>query len=215
MKTKPKLLDLFCGAGGAAMGYHQAGFEVIGVDIAPQPRFPFEFHQADAMTFPLQGFDVIHASPPCQAYSKLRRLHPTREYPELVEPIRQRIKSTAFHYVIENVEGAPLLNPIMLCGSMFNLATGDYQLRRHRLFESNAFIRKLYCAHEGIAVGVFGHGSNQSRRTSKGKWRGRQATRQEAVEAMGIDWMIHREITQSIPPEYTRYIGQQLLAALK
>lgn len=127
----PRLLDLFCGAGGTAMGYYQAGFEVIGVDMNPQPHFPFEFIQADAMTFPIEGFDVIHASPPCQLYSAANRFV-RRPYPDLVGPIRQRIRHTGLPYVIENVPGAPLLNPGTLCGTMFGLS-----VYRHRLFESN------------------------------------------------------------------------------
>ena len=111
-----RLLDLFCGAGGAAVGYHRAGFDVVGVDIEPQPRYPFEFHQADAMTFPLDGFDVIHASPPCQAYTDLRRARAAST--ALIEPVRERSRF-GVPYVIENVEGAPLLDPIVLCGTMF------------------------------------------------------------------------------------------------
>lgn len=114
--TKPRLLDLFCGAGGAAAGYHRAGFDVVGVDINPQPNYPFEFHQADAMTFPLDGFDAIHASPPCQRYSRMSTSRPTlaATYPDLVAPIRERIERGP--YVIENVPGAPLVDPLVLCG---------------------------------------------------------------------------------------------------
>src|SRR5215472_5910436 len=108
MMRRPLLLDLFCGAGGAAMGYHRAGFDVVGVDIAPQPRYPFEFHQADAMTFPLDGFDAIHASPPCQDYSKAMRHLATVNYPRLIYPIRDRLRATARLWIIENVAGAPL-----------------------------------------------------------------------------------------------------------
>lgn len=122
--TKPKLLDLFCGAGGAAMGYHRAGFEVTGIDINPQPHYPFKFIQADAMTYPLGGFDCYHASPPCQRYSILTRgLHQDRieNYPDLIAPIRDRLLHTGKPYVIENVEGARklLINPVKLCGTMF------------------------------------------------------------------------------------------------
>jgi len=132
---RPKILDLFCGAGGASMGYHLAGFEVVGVDIALQPNYPFEFHQADAMAFPLSGFDAIHASPPCQAYTRMARgllqsQGRAKEHPRLIEPIRARLLESGLPYIIENVEGAPLIRPIRLCGSSFGL-----DVQRHRLFE--------------------------------------------------------------------------------
>lgn len=130
---RPRLLDLFCGAGGAGMGYHRAGFDVVGVDIAPQPHYPFEFHQADALTFPFDvfGFAAVHASPPCQEYSVTRSLH-RAEYPTLVEAVRARLLGTGLRYVIENVVGAPLTNCVTLCGSSFGLG-----VRRHRRFETN------------------------------------------------------------------------------
>lgn len=134
---KPRLLDLFCGAGGAAMGYHRAGFEVVGVDLKPQKHYPFEFHQADALEFLAEHgreFDVIHASPPCQAHTSLKNLH-DKDYPELIEPTRRLLEKTGLPYIIENVVGAPLRNPILLCGSSFGL-----RVRRHRLFESNWFL---------------------------------------------------------------------------
>ena len=115
--SKPRLLDLFSGAGGAAMGYHRAGFEVVGVDIKPQPHYPFEFHQADALTFPLDGFDAIHASPPCQAYSTMTRK--PSDHPDLYAPTRSRLVATGLPYVIENVIGAPYTHGFVLCGSMF------------------------------------------------------------------------------------------------
>src|SRR5512146_881208 len=119
----PRLLDLFCGAGGAAMGYHRACFEVVGVDINPQPHYPFEFHQADALTYPLDGFDVIHASPPCQDYTIASLYHRMngKTYPDLIEPTRKHLMRSSSVWVMENVPGAPLINPIMLCGSMFGL----------------------------------------------------------------------------------------------
>src|SRR5678815_3968779 len=120
---KPRLLDLFCGAGGAAMGYHRAGFEVVGVDIKPQPHYPFEFHQADAMTFPLEGFDAIHASPPCQAFCDLKDMHNAKQHDNLLTPIRKRLAESGVPYVIENVRGAPLDGKLRLCGSMFDLVS--------------------------------------------------------------------------------------------
>ena len=136
---KPRLLDLFCGAGGAAMGYHRAGFEVVGVDIKPQPHYPFEFHQADAMTYPLEGFDAIHASPPCQGYSPHVSSESSawagtrgKDEPRLIGAVRERLVGHA--YVIENVVGArrELRGPLLLCGTMFGLP-----IARHRLFEMN------------------------------------------------------------------------------
>lgn len=204
---KPRLLDLFCGAGGAAMGYHRAGFDVVGVDIAPQKHFPFEFHQADAMTFPLEGFDVIHASPPCQRYSRMTKTrHKGRElkHPDLIAPLRERLKNATWS-IIENVEGSPLINPIMLCGSMFGLG-----VRRHRLFECSFQFLTPKCNHQGNAVGVYGHtgaGSNRGRERKRSRNNGIAEWR----KAMGINWMIVKEITQAIPPAYTEFIGKQLI----
>lgn len=127
-----RLLDLFCGAGGAAMGYYRAGFEVVGVDIKPQPNFPFEFHQANALDFPVDGFDIIHASPPCQAHTCLNVMWNAKKHADFVEPTREKLKASGLPYIIENVPGAPLIDPIKLCGSMFGLGAGPYDLRRHR-----------------------------------------------------------------------------------
>jgi DNA (cytosine-5)-methyltransferase 1 len=151
--VRPRLLDLFCGAGGAAVGYHRPGFDVVGVDIKPQSNYPFEFHQADALEFPLEGFNAIHASPPCQGYSQLAAMHPGREYPLLIEPTRELLLSTGLPYVIENVEGAPLpRHPQLdgtwgfwLCGSMFGLGVTRGFLRRHRLFETNFPVVQPQC----------------------------------------------------------------------
>lgn len=135
--TRPKLLDLFCGAGGAAMGYHRAGFEVVGVDIKPQPRYPFAFVQGDVLKPPVDtsAFDVIHASPPCQGYST-QTADPSR-HPRLIERVREMLVATGLQYVVENVEGArrAMRDPVRLCGSSFGL-----DLRRHRHFESNVVI---------------------------------------------------------------------------
>ena len=225
---RPRLLDLFCGAGGAAMGYHRAGFDVVGVDIAPQPRYPFEFHQADAlmalgqmqinMTPKLWGvaFDAIHASPPCQRYSPLAKLHKDIEYPDLIAPTRTLLEQTALPWVIENVPGAPLRHPFKLCGSSFGL-----DVRRHRLFETNWPIGLLPpCAHHlhtprfqntgkrrravlSSVVGVYGgshfKGDNLKYRS----------------DAMGIDWMQMDELSEAIPPAYTEFIGEQLLAHVR
>ena len=142
--SKPRLLDLFCGAGGCSVGYYRAGFEVVGVDIVPQPNYPFEFYQADALGFDFDPgwFHAVHASPPCQAYSSLRGFT-TTEYPQLIEYVRELLIQTGLPYVIENVVGAPLINPIRLCGSSFGL-----KVWRHRLFETSFQIPLLPpCSH--------------------------------------------------------------------
>lgn len=228
--TRPWLLDLFCGAGGAAMGYYQAGFAVVGVDIEPQPHYPFEFHQADALSFPLDGFDAIHASPPCQAHSVLRRANIGKEYVSLIEPTREKLQASGRSWVIENVPGAPLRDPLVLCGSMFglgalsgngiNILRQQRQLRRHRLFESSHPLVQPECAHQGEAIGVYGGGpvgrytfENGAKKDRYGRRGGYQGTVEERRQAMGIDWMPTGRLNQAIPPAYTKYIGEQLMQA--
>jgi DNA (cytosine-5)-methyltransferase 1 len=210
LSVRPKALDLFCGAGGAAMGLHQAGFDVVGVDIKPQPRYPFEFVQADAMTFPLDGFEFIWASPPCQKYCALSHLHPEREYPDLVAPVRRRLIDAGGLYVIENVPGAPLIRSVTYCGSMFGL-----RVRRHRLFESNFPLRRRLCQHrfQGRPITVSGTGGRRVRRRADDKGGNTHAPRNlaEARSAIGINWMTRYEISQAVPPAYSRYIGEQML----
>jgi DNA (cytosine-5)-methyltransferase 1 len=215
---RPRLLDLFCGAGGAAMGYHRAGFHVVGLDIRPQKHFPFEFHQGDALDYLAEHgreFDVIHASPPCQRYSSLKFLHQsgTHVHADMVGPTRQILVRLGRPWVIENVPNAPLRHPIVLCGSMFDLGTccrdGQYhQLRRHRLFESPVQLVGRPCAHDGRPVGVYGHGGSWSSRSGS---KGFQCLASEGRIAMGIDWMNRDELAQAIPPAYTEYIGKQLM----
>jgi DNA (cytosine-5)-methyltransferase 1 len=211
---KPRLLDLFCGAGGASMGYHGAGFEVVGIDIKPQPHYPFEFHQADALTYPLDGFDVIHASPPCQRYSRIGCVHGVREnYPDLLEETRNKLLSSGRPWIIENVPDSKLKNSFTLCGSTFDLkAIGAIdgicrQLRRHRLFQSNILIMTNTCRHEGEPIGVYGRGGPQRATRNRGYMGGKR----ERIEAMGIDWMDAAELSNAIPPAYTEFIGKQLL----
>ena len=210
------LLDLFCGAGGAAMGYHRAGFDVVGVDIEPQPHYPFRFIQGDALSgwTPDEWWmvDAIHASPPCQLYSAATAMHDRTRYVDLVAPTRELLKASGLPYVIENVEGAPLIDPITLCGSMF----GIFRLRRHRLFESNwPILRPGPCRHDeqSDVLSVSGHGEGGSHRggTKRGPYWG-QAERRKA---MGIDWMNRTELAQSIPPAYSEHVGRQLLAHLR
>jgi DNA (cytosine-5)-methyltransferase 1 len=214
-----KLLDLFCCAGGAGMGYHRAGFEVVGVDINPQPRYPFEFHQADALEYLAahgHEFDVIHASPPCQAYSTTRHTH-SKKHPELVEATRAILEAIGKPYVIENVVGAPLREPLVLCGTEFDLRTTesdgrDTVLRRHRLFESNVWLMGAGgCQHDDTRVGgVYGGGA--AKRIKGGRRGGYQPRTRVRREIMGIDWMTGKELSQAIPPAYTEFIGAQLLA---
>lgn len=205
---KPRLLDLFCGAGGAAMGYHRAGFEVVGVDIKPQPRYPFEFIQGNVLTLelPLYGFAVIHASPPCQAYSSLNRLGKQShlERYALIEQVRERLGHSGLPYVIENVVGAPLDAPIRLCGSSFGL-----DVQRHRFFECSFAALAPPCQHKGKSIGVYG----DHPQISKGM--NRAHTLKEAAHAMGIDWMEWPELCEAIPPAYTEYIGGILMQRLQ
>lgn len=226
-----KLLDLFCGAGGAAMGYHRAGFEVVGVDIRPQKNYPFEFHQGDAMTWPLDSYDTIHASPPCQRFTALRSMPTALEHPDLLTPTRERLKASRLPYVIENVEGAPMPEAFTLCGSSFGLGTGDAELRRHRQFETNVgliLVPPCYHGQRAVAIGVYGHtGGSSTRARSRvigvygghGRNRRRDFNTQgfsiaQRREAMGIDWMTGTELSQAIPPAYTEWIGAQLMETL-
>jgi len=189
------------------MGYHRAGFEVVGVDIEPQPHYPFEFIQADALTVDLAGFDVIHASPPCQAFTAYRRRRGVGEgYPDLIEPIRRRLDAAGVPYVIENVAGAPLRDAIMLCGSAFGL-----DVQRHRYFESNVPLIAPACDHS-VWTPRFPPATNRTnlRRTVEvGVWRIPLAVQQQA---MGIDWLPLAQLTEAIPPAYTEHIGRQLVA---
>jgi DNA (cytosine-5)-methyltransferase 1 len=231
---KPRLLDLFCGAGGAAMGYHRAGFEVVGVDIKPQPHYPFEFIQRDAFGFldTLQDawtnlgaryFDAIHASPPCQGYSRLRHLPwlKGREYPMLIDPVRKRLEALGLPWVIENVEDAPMPYYIVLCGTQLGLPS----VTRHRKFGSNQLLWSLphqkhdrVLASGGASLGkrYTGHGvTGVVKEISRISVAGHVTGWREAAEHMGIDWMKREELTQAIPPAYTEWIGRQLLAAIE
>lgn len=203
-----RLLDLFCGAGGAAMGYHRAGFdEIVGVDVKPQPRYPFTFHQADAMTYPLAGFDAIHASPPCQGYSVTKNFTTKRDHPDLLAAIRIRLQMSGDPWVIENVPGAPMMPHYVLCGCMFDLP----RLRRIRWFETSwtGFQFEGPHVHQANVITVAGHDVPSHQRKF-----GRSVTLDERKAAMGIDWMGRDELGQAIPPAYTEYIGRQLLQAI-
>jgi DNA (cytosine-5)-methyltransferase 1 len=210
--VRPVLLDLFCGAGGAAVGYYRAGFEVVGVDINPQSNYPFDFHQADALEFLAehQGqFDACHASPPCQRYTPLAALHRHKQYPDLVAPTRLLLDAAGLPYVIENVMAAPLIKErsIVLCGSMFALRT-----YRHRRFESRQLLLAPTHPRHTVLTATkqrkarWAEGWNVSITGDVGTYLG--------PEAMGIDWMTGNELCEAIPPAYTEFVGEQLISAL-
>lgn len=203
------------------MGLWRAGFDVVGVDIEPQPRYPFMFIQADALEVRFQGFDFIWASPPCQAHTAMKHAPGAKgdANPKLIGPLRKRLKASGVPWVMENVEGAPLIDPITLCGSMFGLGAQGYRLERHRLFESNFRIpRRLACAHDGRPViGVYGgharcRSASAGGRGTKDVWKG--GHKAAASEAMGIDWMTLGELSEAIPPTYAEHIGSVVMAML-
>ncbi len=210
---KPRLLDLFCGAGGAAMGYHRAGFDVVGVDNRPQPNYPFAFMQSDVFRWGVLervgDFHAIHASPPCQEYSsagKANKVTLGTTYVDLYEPTRELLEQTGLPWVIENVTAAPSRSGMVLCGSMFGLS-----IQRHRTFESShLMLCPAHCNHAPDAITVTGH--------SPQRWLGgarKTVPRSEYEAAMGIDWMTTAELVQAIPPAYTQLIGEQLLQHLE
>lgn len=219
MSLRPRLLDLCCKADGAAMGYYRAGFDVVGVDIEKQLHYPFEFHQGDAMEWSFDGFDAVHASPPCKRFSALnnRFTHDPARHPDLVSPLRKRLQEWGGIYVIENVPGAPLINPLILCGTMFGLRLeGRGHLRRHRLFESNIrLLPERRCDHSYIqALGVFGHGASGFKAGTKERVGGIGLPADDARSIMQIDWMTRDEVAQAVPPVYTEFVGKQLITAV-
>lgn len=202
---KPRLLDLFCGAGGAAMGYSRAGFYVVGVDHKPQPRYAGdEFIQADAMEFPLEGYDAIHASPPCQDYTPLRARQNGKRYPDLLAPTRERLLASGLPWVIENVPGAPFHHYHYHCGGMYGLRT-----YRHRRFETSFMVLQPHHPPHVAKTSTkkrrkdFEAGMHISVTGDVGSWVG--------PACMGIDWMTGDELSQAIPPAYTAYIGAELM----
>ena len=215
LERRPRLLDLFCCAGGASLGYMQAGFDVVGVDIEPQPNYPFEFVQANALTLEpsfIESFDAVHASPPCQAYSDLaKRNGNAGDWPRLIEPVREILIQSGLPYIIENVEGAPLYDYVMLCGTMFD----ELRVLRHRLFETNFPITPPpHKRHP--KVHTFDRRKAHYGKTNE--WRdyvqvtgGGNCTIAAARDAMRIGWMSKREINESIPPAYSRFVGRALL----
>jgi DNA (cytosine-5)-methyltransferase 1 len=211
-----RLLDLYCKAGGASKGYADAGFDVVGIDIKKQKRYPYEFIQADCLEIIkdldyLRTFDVIAASPPCQTHSRTKHLRDAQgkstDKVDLIPQTRQALIESGKPYVIENVPGAPLVDPVQFCGSSFGL-----KVRRHRLFESSIKIVGSICDHktQGKPVGIYGSMRDeipQGGHTAK--------SIEEARGAMGIDWMIWGELVEAIPPRYTYEIGKQLLSVLQ
>lgn len=216
---RPRLLDLYSGAGGCAVGYHRAGFEVIGVDIEDHPDYPFEFHQADALdvlrTWDLSGFDAIHASPPCQAYSAMSNCRPglAEEYPDLVEPTRDALEATGLPWVIENVEGSPVASGaalfghsgVELCGRMFGLL-----LYRHRRFESNIRLTQPHHPRHDIPASKAGHWEPGTIISVSGNCSPISVAR----DAMGIDWMTREDLSEAVPPAYTYFVGSQIREVL-
>jgi DNA (cytosine-5)-methyltransferase 1 len=207
-----RALDLFCGAGGASMGLHRAGYEVTGIDINPQPRYPFTFHHADVMgDLPvyLDDFDFVWASPPCQAFTAYkRRPEHVAPRPNLIPAVRTMLRELAPAYCIENVPGAPLEAPVMLCGSMFGL-----DVRRHRLFETSFPLLAPDCAHDRQEP-RFPPATNRTnlRRTVEvGVWR---IPLEVQRRAMGIDWMELEELSQAIPPAYSEFIGKAAMESI-
>lgn len=228
-----RVLDLFSGAGGAAVGYHREGFGVVGVDIRPQPNYPYAFVQDDALAtlrvlldggsvivsahgryaVTLDDFDGIHASPTCQHASSLRHVTGV-DYANLIPPTRELLVETGLPYVIENVVGAELIDPVRLCGSSFGLGVtcrdGVYrQLRRHRLFECSFPVPEPPCSHAGQPIGVYGTGGGGQ------MTRGYKGFPEEYGPALGIDWATRREMAQAIPPAYTEHVGRALRAAIE
>jgi hypothetical protein len=199
---RPRLLDLFSGGGGAGVGYYRAGFEVVGIDHVTQTRYPFEFHKADALAYLAEHgheFDAVHASPPCQAYSRATAWRGDRSaHPDLIGPTRELLEKVGLPYVIENVQEARrhLRHPVMLCGSMFGL-----RVQRHRYFECPWLPLTLLpgCRHRPDDYS-FDHGGKQPESVYR--------------DALGCHWMTVKEARQAIPPCYTEHLGRLLLAHL-
>jgi len=207
--SRPKALDLYCCAGGAAMGLHEAGYDVTGVDIVPQPNYPFPFLLGNALDADLSGYDLVWASPPCQAHSTLK--HRTgKDYECFIARTREKLEAWGGVWIIENVMGAPLRNPVRLCGSAFGL-----NVRRHRIVESNVPLVGVECRHdeqpEPIDVSGTGARRKGPRLDDKGGNSRKPLNLKQAQDAMGMDWTNRKEISQAIPPAYAEYLARQTL----
>jgi len=213
-----RCLDLFCCAGGAGVGIRRAGFEVVGVDIAPQPEYPFEFVQGNALEADLSGFDFVWASPPCQCFTKYGNCRPNLadKYEDLIEATRQKLTAWGGAWIMENVVGAPLRNPITLCGSMFGL-----DVRRHRIFESSLTLKAGTCNHKVWEPNRYPGGRSRERGHARvlcrgtvevGRWNIPIETQKKA---MGIDWITDlRKLSESIPPAYSEFLARQVAMEL-
>jgi DNA (cytosine-5)-methyltransferase 1 len=206
-----KLLDLYCGVGGASVGYARAGFEVTGIDLKHGKRYPYTYIRADVLEIIkdidyLRQFDVIHASPPCQTHSITQHLRNAQGKStskiDLIPQTRQALIESGVNYIIENVPGSPLIDPVQLCGSSFGL-----KVRRHRLFESNMPIKGSVCNHklQGRPIGVYGSLNDEIPKGGK-----TATTIDEARKAMDMDWAIWTELVEAIPPAFTQYLGEQI-----
>lgn len=210
-----RLLDLFCGVGGASAGYAAAGFDVTGIDLKHGKRYPFTYIKGDVLDYLqdlefLRSFDVIHASPPCQTHSITKHLRnaqgKTTSKVDLIPQTRAALIASGKPYIIENVPGSPLIDPIQMCGSSFGL-----KVRRHRLFESNLELVGTVCLHkeQGRPIGVYG--SLKDNIPNGGKT---AESIEEARIAMGMPWAIWSELVEAIPPNYTTFLGHQVIGQL-
>ena len=228
--SRPKALDLYCCAGGAAMGLHRAGYDVTGVDIKPQPRYPFRFILGDALAQDLSGYDLVWASPPCQAHTSMKTMHNAKKHPDLIPATRAKLEAWGGLWIMENVVGAPLRNPVMLCGTMFGLGCEDAELRRHRLFECSFAVLAPECRHgqrvatmgvygghlrnrkRARTIGIYGEGVRDSvRKMDKGV---EDFDVNQGREAMDIHWMTLAELCQAIPPAYSEFLASQAMRVL-
>lgn len=209
---RPSAIDLFCGAGGAAYGLRLAGFCVCGVDIKRQPRYAgCRFIQGDALQADLSGFDFVWASPPCQRYTRAQNASKNRAaHPDLIASVRDKLGRWGGPWIMENVVGAPLINPTTLCGLAFGL-----MVKRHRLFESNIMLLAPPCpSHDQDYYVIFGHECRNRVRMGedpKGTRCGRRNNIEVGRKAMGIDWMNRAELSEAIPPVYSEFLGRQVL----
>jgi DNA (cytosine-5)-methyltransferase 1 len=225
MGDRPRLLDLFSGAGGSAVGYHRAGFDVVGVDCRPMPRYPFEFHQADALEYLAahgHEFEAVHASPPCQRYSRARHTPGSRgrDYPDLLPATLDALRACRLPWVVENVPGAPLPWGVTLCGTVFGL-----RLRRHRVFTASfpLLLPGNGCRHRPGDLTVFGHcvqvtashGTAYLASSGRTHYRPLRVSSREGGVAMGVDWMTRGELSQALPPVFCEFIGRQLMRVVR